>query len=661
MKKLLTFLFALSLSVTTFGTVYTWNHAGFPTAGDWNTTTHWVPNGTPGSGDEVYFQLNKNVLTVTINNDISIMHLFLDRVAGDAGINHVLNFIGASDGVTITFETSSLASHDFDVAVNPQTTLNCNSNTSKRVKIVCQPSVRFLVDGTNNTNNRGIFKPAIYEPCTGGKGFVLQANSTSHAELVQKLNSNDLIRGWQDFLWGTGQYHYVCAPVSTDQVTIKAPVYPSPPPAIPPAAGTYDVTCWKANSKCFLEGNNVRPYDIATQAWGTWYDGWKPCEVTLYPDVAFTLGQGLLVYANGSTTSVYGDFNTNYNFIYLPTSSSKDNWSMVGNPFPSGVRFNWNSGSGLVGWDWRDDEVSPWVAYWSNTTSPAQTFYYNWYTNPPTEIPPQGATNPYPNVIPRSQGFFVYTLVDNAGLGVKNEARQFVPDKSIGKSDVVAVNRLYLKLEDGVNAPDYAVVSFNENGENNYNSQDIMKMFANDPQKSEIYCKKSDDKNVISNTLPAANGNIAVPVYMNVGNSGSYTLTAEKLSSFGTNVGIVLKDNKTNTTTDLRTTPSYTFTAENGDDAGRFILFFTDVLGLNKLSDNSIKVFSSGNSIYIQNNNSSNVKGSVTVYDMVGKELMNVNLTNELVTKLTTSFDRGYYIVSIRTEKGLLTQKVYLN
>ena len=49
------------------------------------------------------------------------------------------------------------------------------------------------------------------------------------------------------------------------------------------------------------------------------------------------------------------------------------------------------------------------------------------------------------------------------------------------------------------------------------------------------------------------------------------------------------------------------------------------------------------------------------VYDMVGKELMNVNLSNDYLTKLNTSFVNGYYIVSIKTDKGLLTEKVYLN
>jgi hypothetical protein len=161
-------------------------------------------------------------------------------------------------------------------------------------------------------------------------------------------------------------------------------------------------------------------------------------------------------------------------------------------------------------------------------------------------------------------------------------------------------------------------------------------------------------------TLKLANGNMMYPVWLRVLGTGTYTIEAKDLT-LSANSGVTLKDNKTNTTVDLKVNPVYTFTATAGDDDARFSIYFSDVLGLNKLDDGSFKVYSYDNSIYIQNNDQKSSVGTVLVYDMIGKQMMQEKLSSDAITRINTNLNTGFYIVSVKTDKGVYNQKVYIN
>jgi hypothetical protein len=152
------------------------------------------------------------------------------------------------------------------------------------------------------------------------------------------------------------------------------------------------------------------------------------------------------------------------------------------------------------------------------------------------------------------------------------------------------------------------------------------------------------------------------PVYMKVTNTGTYSIDASSVNTFSQNTGILLKDNKTNTTVDLKVNPVYTFTATAGDDDARFSLYFSNVLyGIEKLNNNAFTVYSYDNSIYIQNNDPKSSGGTIMVYDMIGKQMMQQNLNSDAITKINTNLNKGFYIVSIKTDNGVYNQKVYIN
>jgi hypothetical protein len=264
--------------------------------------------------------------------------------------------------------------------------------------------------------------------------------------------------------------------------------------------------------------------------------------------------------------------------------------------------------------------------------------------------------------MPRGQGFFVHNKVGGAGnlfIGVNNLARVFV-NKNIYKESRPNIINFTLNNLDNPTV-DYLSVYFLEGAKYEYNSSsDPLKLFSL-TEKTEIYIKTTDNIDVMTKTLPAVSGNTMIPVSLNVKADGNYSLNASEINSFAPNTGIILKDLKTNTSVDLRTNPSYSFTASIGDDPIRFGLYFTDVLyGINSLVDNPFKVYSNDNYIYIQNNDLKNTSGTVVVYDMIGKQILQENL-NSAMTRINTNLNKGFYIVSIKTNNGSYSQKVYLN
>jgi hypothetical protein len=269
--------------------------------------------------------------------------------------------------------------------------------------------------------------------------------------------------------------------------------------------------------------------------------------------------------------------------------------------------------------------------------------------------------------LPRSQGFFVHVSDFSnpvaAVVSVGNNARIFRGYEVIGKS--VIANNMNITLNDASSKTiDGAIINFRDdvNGTEFNNQLDAYKFFNEINNVSQLYFKTTDNITAAVKTLKLETGKVMYPLYMKVVNTGTYILDVKDINTFSPNTGITLKDNKTNLTVDLKVNPFYTFTATAGDDDARFTLYFTDVLyGINNLSDNTFKVYSYDNSIYIQNNDQKSATGTVMVYDMIGKDMMQVKLNGDAITRINTNLNTGFYIVSVKTDKGVYNQRVYIN
>jgi hypothetical protein len=669
MKKLLTFLFALMLiSNFSFGTGNRFYWAG-PNNGSWTNPVNWAisplnpsdytspvpgpgaatwPGQIPGEIDD-YVIFNFGATRTII--DVPTCELGRLEILPSGANATTVRLKAAVDGNTITFNGGIIFSNLWTVKIDDDCNLYCNL-TGGQVKIVCQPGVNFW------QKNNAQFFPAEYTVCPVDKGFLLQANANTHAEYIQQELTTQSVKGWQEIYLslGTGNYHYVSPPISSDW----------------PVHDEYvNRPCRVPNCLCVFEYDYVRKYVNNSQSW----DNWLGAELCFGTTVNIEQGRGYEVYLAPNTTplhTLYGTFNSgqinispNPSGIKLPVNAS--GWNFIGNPYASAITFAESGGSPTAGegWTWERLATAPVAYWWDNCLG----FYrsYNWYTGlPQTNTPPVCPGNTDPKILGRGQGFFVYVIgsyTPTSDIWVSNLARRFRDTYEIGKSQ--AVNNMNLSLNDSSgNALDNVFIGFRDDvTTTDFDYQlDAFKIFNEIANPSQLYCKTTNNIDASVKCLKLATGKIMIPIYMKVTNTGTYSIDANTISTFSQNTGILLKDNKTNTTVDLKVNPVYTFTATTGDDDARFNLYFSDVLyGINNLSNNTFKVYSYDNSIYIQNNDPKSTTGIVLVYDMIGKQMMQENLNSDAITRINTNLNKGFYIVSIKTDNGVYNQKVYIN
>ena len=680
MKKLLTFLFALMLvSTFTFGTGDAFFWKG-PVGGSWTVAANWtkLPLSTLGAGytepsgastwpgqsqtGDVAIVNNGFVGTITSVPNITLggMDITYDPILLATSL---VTLVGLSDGVTITMSTPSsqrMTEFDWALKVDEGCFLSFWGGTSgNRIKLDCLPGANVW------QKNGSTFNPVNY----GGsvcdlvnQGFILRAAfgvgaaPGIHAEFIQQQSVTQVVKGWIEMALDNNKYHLICPPITSS-----------------PQVGEYtNVYCRTHNCLCVFDMDYLRKFsNLASGCTGNWEPWLGNVGSCFNPVVDMETGRGYDYYGNPGNTitpsgiyQIYGDFNTAAGgAITLPIGCL--GWNLVGNPYPSAVTFGEPSGSPSVGtgWTWNINYTNP-IAYWWDNAIPGYRFW-NWYTGTGNGNVPDPAPYVYKRTVPRSQGFFVDAIGfdPNGNITISNEARVFRSARPIMKA-TVNVNYLNIALNNSSGKYiDDAIVNFREdvNGTEFNRLTDARKMYNDLTGVSQLYFKTTDNVDLAMKTLKLESGNIMYPLYLKVETSGTYSLSVQEIT-FPANTGVMLKDNKTNTMVDLKANPVYTFTATEGDNDARFSLYFSNVLyGIDNLSSSTFKVYSFDNNIFVQNNDLKSATGTIFVYDMIGKQMMQQNLSGDAITRINTNLNKGFYIVSIKTADGAYNQKVYIN
>lgn len=98
------------------------------------------------------------------------------------------------------------------------------------------------------------------------------------------------------------------------------------------------------------------------------------------------------------------------------------------------------------------------------------------------------------------------------------------------------------------------------------------------PETPKFATVSSDDRQLSINSLPALTGaSVRVPIYLEVGQSGRYTLQWD-IGSLPADVPVHLADHVAGITVDLRSQASYGFDAQIGQRTDRFVLHLHDRL-----------------------------------------------------------------------------------
>jgi len=355
-------------------------------------------------------------------------------------------------------------------------------------------------------------------------------------------------------------------------------------------------------------------------------------------DYVLTNGKGYSTWAdNGIATATFNG-NLNYGPVSVPVLMNTGlyggwGFNLLGNPYPSAIDLD--------------------VLYSTNTQSSS---FYTWnqangqYStyNAQTQIGQLGATN----IIPANQGFFVNVAA--AGNFTFMDAYRIHSITPLAKNTPANILRLNVQ---GNNLGDEAVITFNSNATNYYDFKYDSRKLMGSGDAPQMYTVVNGEKlsiNSLSELIP--NTSVSVPMNLEVGADGNYTITASELNSFTVNTTVYLIDSKTNQTINMSQNPVYNFTANTGDNANRFTVLFAATSGINSNNADNLVIFSHNNDVFVTNKGNETIR-EIQIMNALGQQIVKTGTES----RISLNVETGYYFVKVITSGKTYTQKVFIH
>ena len=365
--------------------------------------------------------------------------------------------------------------------------------------------------------------------------------------------------------------------------------------------------------------------------------------------------KGYITQPGAATTKSYtGTFNTGTKTIALTrtNSAAKPGFNLVANPYPSYL--DWS----MVDTTAANIQTSVW--YRTKTSGGAYTF--DTY-NGKLDVATANGENAVSKLIPPMQAFWVRVKTGFAGgtLTFDNTMRKHA-DVSGNKMKAPKVSEtkvVRLQLSNGTNA-DEALVCFNSNAQNSFDSYDSPKMFESSATRPELYTLAGNEK-VVINGLSDLNGlssDMELPLGFTTGAGGNFTLKATEITNFDNSRKLYLRDKQENSETELTPETEYAFstTAATSNNESRFSLLFKApgvTTGTTNANSERISVFvNTQNQITIIAKPNSNY----SIYNAMGQLIENGTLNSEFRTQ-NPKLAAGVYVVKVNNQSTRVVVK----
>lgn len=348
------------------------------------------------------------------------------------------------------------------------------------------------------------------------------------------------------------------------------------------------------------------------------------------------------------TTTVNYDGNLNngdypISLAYTPTSNATG-WNLLGNPFPSAIDWNLDN-------SWNRTDVGGWAVVYDNAT------FKGW--NPYLTGVDRSYNGKTDGIIPATQGFWVRATSASASLTIPQSQRTHNSQPFYK----VAEESEYMSLRLNASAngfTDEAAIIFMEGASNSFDAlYDLEKMYNVDEAPN--ISSKVEGNGYSVNVLPLdfldAIESPVIPVNFKLGIDGECVISVTGVESFDLSTPIYLEDLKEDILTNLRIHENYVFSASPLDNPNRFLLHFGEPLEIEELSiSKPIHIYSHGESVYIRL--AENELGEAAIFDMTGRKVCNLKLTDQLTKK--SLLQTGYFVVKVWTNSGVSIQKVFI-
>jgi hypothetical protein len=230
-------------------------------------------------------------------------------------------------------------------------------------------------------------------------------------------------------------------------------------------------------------------------------------------------------------------------------------------------------------------------------------------------------------------------------------------------------NRLHLSVNGGTNGfRDQLTIRFDPEATSYYDEEiEALKWRSISDGGTMIYSIADDDSTLAVNVLPDDNlGNvmISVPVHFECGEDAEYTFTFEGLESFNGDIEIWLEDLQTEIWYSISPGHNeYLFTGSPSDLKHRFNIHFFGPTSIYQEQTNiekeQLKIYSYGNVAYVLNNSNETIK-NVAIHNLMGQTIYNGKLPQQTMNKIFVSGQTGYYMVTVKTNKNIYTEKVFI-
>lgn len=327
-------------------------------------------------------------------------------------------------------------------------------------------------------------------------------------------------------------------------------------------------------------------------------------------------------------------------------SGDRRGFNLVGNPYPSFLDWNQVTKSKVRSTIWLPTRQRD-----------GKTIMYDTFDGiTGTENGINGAVTPF---IPPMQAFWILVDEDNATDGsitFTNDMRTHSSGDLSHDTTLSKRQLLRLQVSNGLFHDD-AIVFFDPNASDDFDSYDSPKLSNDVDSVPEIYTLAGDEQIVI-NGLYEADLNKTFALGFKTGKSGTFTIKATEISNLN-GVSIQLNDQLLNSVTDLTSGEAYTFSSDSTNTIDRFSVTTVKIVtGLNMNETPSVSVVSNtAGQIAITLNKSSDNEGKVSVYDLLGQKMLDASIARE-TTVLNKNLKTGIYLVAVQVKGKRIIKKV---
>jgi hypothetical protein len=448
----------------------------------------------------------------------------------------------------------------------------------------------------------------VFGSCSSNCNVIIRSDATGAGSIIEPGGINATTEQYIT----PDQWHYIASPVA------------------------------EVNSDVF-EGMYLMSWDEPTETWN------------FIEEMGIPLNTGLNGYGVWSdvptTLSFTGDLNTGTQSLELfntPGTSNLENdpsgYNLVGNPYPSSLDWDVEDGEG---WIRTSSNVALSIYFWDGVQ-------YASYVKGGPNPGPNGGTN----IIPPHQGFYVKCISPDGGsLTVDDGARIHADQLFYKQSPLNTYARLQIS---GEIFSDELVIHMNENASFGFDpAYDAQKLYGCE-EAPQVYSFANDGVKLSINAFPAIENGLSIPLGFRSPSQGQYEITLDEAPGFDS-IPVFLEDLYEEDIIDLKTSGTYTFSAEQGEFDDRFVVHFNgnDISSLPSARVITMPTIVQQNGKLIISSEEP-MHGYLLISDLWGRVVESYHLAGTRHVEAGLPDEQGWYIVKVITQGGMHTRKLFL-